>query len=77
MALHAIAPIVHFEYNTICISVFESKIVNPRAKHICIPVGFLQEQFYSDLLLTKYEKYSVMPEDMYIKTMSRHNYQPE
>ena len=38
LALHTDAPKVHWEDNTNFISVFESKIVTPRVKHVDIPV---------------------------------------
>ena len=44
LALQTVTPTVHWEDNTGCISVVESKIVTPRGKHIDIPVCFLQEQ---------------------------------
>ena len=59
LALYTGAPRVHWENNTTCISVVESKKFTPRVKHINIPVCFLQEQFYNGLFLTKYEKSSV------------------
>ena len=45
LALHTVAPTVHWEDNTSCIYVVESKIVTPRVKHIDILVCFIQEQF--------------------------------
>ena len=41
LSLHTGAPTVHWEYNTSCISVVESKKITPRVKHINIPVYFL------------------------------------
>ena len=38
LALLTDAPTVHWEYITSCIYVVESKIVNPKVKHIDIPV---------------------------------------
>ena len=70
LALSTGAPTVHWEDNTSCISVVEAKIVTPRVKHIDIPVCFLQEQFDNGLFLPKYEKSSVMPEDMCTKPCS-------
>ena len=70
LALHTGAPIVHWEDNTICISIVEAKIVTPRVKHIGIPVCFLQEQFDNGLFLPKYEKSSVIQEDMCTKPWS-------
>ena len=45
----------------------EDKLFTPRVKHIDITVFFLQEQFYNVLFVPKYEKYSVILEDMCIK----------
>ena len=64
LALHTGATTVHWEDNTSCIYVVESKRVTPRVKHIDITVCFLQEQFDNGLFLPKYEKSSVMPADM-------------
>ena len=49
---------------------FESQIVTPKFRHIDITVCFLQEQFDNGIFVPKYEKYSVMPEDMYTKPCS-------
>ena len=70
LALHTGAPTVHWEDNTSCIYVVESKIVTPRVKHLDIPVCFLQEQFNNGLFLPKYEKYSVIKEEMFTKPCS-------
>ena len=70
LALYTGAPTLHWEDNTSCISVVEAKRVTPRVKHIDIPVCLLQENFDNGLFLTKYEKYSVMPEDMCTKPCS-------
>ena len=70
LSLHTVAPIVHWEENTSCISVVGSERVTPRFKHIDIPVYFLQEKFDNGLFLPKYEKYSVMPADMCTKPCS-------
>ena len=67
LSLHTGAPTVHWEDNTSCISVVESKIVTTRVKHIDILVCFLKEQFDNGLFLKKYEKSSVMPADMFPK----------
>ena len=64
LALHTGVPTVHWEDNTSCISIIEAKRVTPRVKHIYIPVFFLQDQFENGLLLKKYEKSSIMSEDM-------------
>ena len=50
--------------------VIEAKRVTPRVKQIDIPVCFLQEKFDNGLFLPKYEKSSVIPEDMCTKTCS-------
>ena len=60
LALQRGEPTVHREDTTSCIYVVEAKIVIPSAKHIDIPVYFLQEQFDNGLFLPKYEKSSVM-----------------
>ena len=59
--------LVHHQYigkTTQVVFFCEAKIVTPRVKHIYIHVCFLQEQFYNGLFVTKYEKSSVMQEDM-------------
>ena len=66
LELYTGAPTVHWEDNTSCISV-EAKRVTPRVKHTDIPVCFLQEIFDNGLFLPKYEKSSVMMEDMCTK----------
>ena len=43
---------------------------NPRVKHIGIPVFFLQVNFDNGLFIPKYEKSSVMLEDMCNKLFS-------
>ena len=40
LALHTGTPTVHLEDNTSCTYVVEAKMVNPRLKHIDIPVYF-------------------------------------
>ena len=70
LALHTGAPTVHWENNTSCISVVEVKIVTPRVKHVDIPVYFLLENFDNGLSPPKYDKYSVMPEDICTKPCS-------
>ena len=70
LALHTGAPTVHWEDNKICISVVEAKIVTPIFKHIDIPGCFLQDKFGNGIFLPKYEKSSVMPEDMCTKPCS-------
>ena len=67
LALHTGAPTLHWEYNTSCISVVEAKIVTPRVKHIDITVCFLPEQFENRLFIQKYDKSSVITEDMFTK----------
>ena len=44
--------------------VVEAKRVTPRVKHIDIPICFLQEKFENGFFIPKYEKSSVMPENM-------------
>ena len=70
LALNKGAPTVYWGDNTSCISDVEYKRVTPRVKHIDIPVYFLQEKFDNGLFLPKYEKASVMPEDMCTKPCS-------
>ena len=67
LSLQTDAPTVHWEDNTIFIYVVESKIVTPRVKHIEIYVYFLQEKIDNGLFVQKYDRYSVMPEDMCTK----------
>ena len=43
------------------------KFVTPRVKKFDIPVYFLQEQFDNSIFVPKYDKSSVMPEDMCTK----------
>ena len=54
----------------ICIYVVVSKIVTPRVKHIEITVYLIQEQFDNGIFVPKYEKSSVIPEDMCTKSYS-------
>ena len=68
LALHTVAPTVHWEENTSCIYVVEAKIVTPRVNHIYTPVFFLLEQFDNGLFLPKYENSSVVPADMCTKS---------
>ena len=70
LALQTGATTVYWENNTSCISVVEAKIVTPTVKHIDIPVCFLQEKFDNGLFIPKYEKSSVIPEDMCTKPCS-------
>ena len=67
LALHTGASTVHWEDNTSCIYVVGAKIVTPRVKRIDITVYFLQEQFDNGVFLPKYEKSSVIPENMCTK----------
>ena len=69
LALHTGAPRVHWEDNTTCISVVESKRVNPRVKHIGITV-YLYKKIDNVIFVPKYEKSNVMPQDMCTKTCS-------
>ena len=70
LEFHTDAPTVHCEDRTSCISVVQAKMVTPRVKNIDIPVCFLLEQFDNGLFLPKYEKSSVMPENMCTKPWS-------
>ena len=70
LELHTGAPTVNWEGNTSCISAVEVKRVTPRVKHIDIPVCLIQEKFDNGLFIPKYEKSSVMPEDMCTKLCS-------
>ena len=64
LVIHTGAPTVHWKYITSCISVVEDKIVTPRVKNIAIAVCFIQETFDNGIFVPKYEKSSVMPEDV-------------
>ena len=68
------SPTVHWQDKISCIYVVGYKIVNPRVKHMYITVYFLQENFDNGLFIPKYEKYSVMLEDMCTKLCSGPNY---
>ena len=70
LALHTGEPKVHWEDNTNCIYVVESKKVTPIVKHIETTACFLQEQFENGLFIPKYYKSSVMLEDMCTKPCS-------
>ena len=70
LALLTSAPTVHWEVNKSCIYVVEAKIVTPRVKHIEISVCFLQETFGNSFFVIKYEKSSVITEDMCTKPCS-------
>ena len=70
LALHTGAHTVHWEDRKSFIYFVEAKRVTPRVKHIDIPVCFLQEQFDNGLFIPKYEKSSVIPEDMCTKPCS-------
>ena len=67
LSLHTSVPTVHYEENTRCISVVEDKRVDLRVKHIEIHVYFLQEKFENYIFVKKYEKSSVIPEDICTK----------
>ena len=64
LALHTSAPTLHWYDRNSFISIVESKRVTPRVKQFDVHVCFLQEKFDNGLFITKYEKSSVMPEDM-------------
>ena len=70
LEIHTGAPTVNWEDNTSCISVVEAKIITTRVKHIDIPACFLQQKFDNGLFITKYEKSSFMPADMFTKSCS-------
>ena len=70
LELHTGASIVHWKYNTSCVSFVEAKIVTSRVKNIEIPVYFLQEFFENVLFIPKHEKSSVLPEDICTKPCS-------
>ena len=67
LVLQTGAPVVHWEDNTIFIYVVEAKIVTPRVKQIDIPVYFLQEILENVIFVPKFEKYSVMSENIFTK----------
>ena len=64
LTIHTVAPTVHWEDNTCCISDVEAKSFTPIVKQIYITVCFLQEQFDNDLFVPKYDKSSVMTADI-------------
>ena len=64
LSLHTGAPTVHWEYNTSCIYVIEVKRVTPRVNQIYTPAYFLHDCFDNGILVPKYEKLGVMPEDV-------------
>ena len=70
LALHIGSPTVHWEDNTRCTSVDGYRRVTPRVKHIDTPVRSLQDQFYIDVFIPKYDNSSVIPADMCIKPCS-------
>ena len=70
LSLHTGAPTLHWEDNTSCNYVVESKRFTPMVKHVEITVCFLQEQFDNGLFVLKYDKSSVMPAYICIKTFS-------
>ena len=70
LALHTGAPTEHWEDNTSCIYVVESKRVTPRVKHVDITVCFIQEKFENVIFIPEYDMYSVMPADICTKPYS-------
>ena len=70
LALQTGATEVHLEETTLCISIVEAEIVTPGVKKIDIPVWFVQEIFDNGLFIPKYEKSSVITEDMFDKPCS-------
>ena len=67
LAIHTGLPAVHWEDNTICISIVEDKRLTPIVKHIDIPVYFLQGFFYNGLFIQKYDNSIVMSADICTK----------
>ena len=70
LSLHTSVPTLHWEENTFCISIVKDKRVTPTVNQIDIPVCFLQENVDNGLFIPKYEKSSVIPEDMCTKPCS-------
>ena len=70
LELHTAETRVRWEDNTSCIYMVEAKIVTHGAKQTYTPVCFLPETIENDLFVPKYEKYSVIPEDMCNKPYS-------
>ena len=62
LSLNTCAPIVHWEENTICLSVGKAKIFTTRPIHIDIPLYFLKEKFDNGLFIPQYDKSIIMPE---------------
>ena len=67
LALNTRAPKAHWEDNTRCIYVVESKKVTPRVKQTDITFCFIQEKFDNGLFIPRYENSSVTPVDMFTK----------
>ena len=70
LVIHTVSPTLHWEDNTSCIYVVEVKQVTIGVKHIETHVYFIQEQFENGIFVPKYEKSSVMSEDMCTKPFS-------
>ena len=70
LSLRTGAPTVHWEDNTIFLSVVEAKIVTPVGKYIEINVCFLQETFDNGLFILKYDDSVVVPADMSTRLFS-------
>ena len=64
---HWCTPTVHWEYTTSYIYVVEAKRFTPRVKHIDIPVCSLQGKIDNGIFVPKYEKSSVMLENVCTK----------
>ena len=70
LSIHTGSPTVHWSDNKSCIYVVEAKRVTPIILKIDIPVCFIQEKWTIMVLLTNYDKYSVMQTDMCTKPCS-------
>ena len=63
------APTVHREDSTSCIYVVEAKRVTHRFMNIESKLFFLQEKYDNGLFIPKYDKYTIMPDDMCVKSL--------
>ena len=61
--LHIGEPNIHWEDNNSVISVVGSNIVTPMAKHINVPVCFIQEQCENVLFIPKYDQSATISDD--------------
>ena len=55
---------VKWEENTSCISIVEAKWISPRVKHTETSIYFLKGKYNKDIFTPKYEKATIIPEDM-------------